>query len=81
VSKYTFFERIGCSKVIQVALRLIVIHKNGSAANQTVLIPVSDKFSIFSQKKKWRHDTQHTDIQNNDTQHKGFICDTQYNWH
>jgi hypothetical protein len=27
-----------------------------------------------------RHDTQHNDFQYNDTQHKGFICDTQLKW-
>jgi hypothetical protein len=26
----------------------------------------------------WRHDTQHNDIQQNDTQHKVLICDTQH---
>jgi hypothetical protein len=26
----------------------------------------------------WRHDTQQNDIQRNNTQHKGLICDTQH---
>ncbi len=26
-----------------------------------------------------RHDFQHKDIQNNDTQHNGFVCDSQHN--
>ncbi len=28
---------------------------------------------------KRRHDTQHIDIQHNDTQHEGIICDIQHN--
>jgi hypothetical protein len=28
-----------------------------------------------------RHDTKHNDIQPNETQHKGLICDTQHNSH
>jgi hypothetical protein len=28
---------------------------------------------------QWRHATQHDDIQLNDTQHNGLICDTQHN--
>ncbi len=27
-----------------------------------------------------RHDAQHNDIQNNDTQHKGIIYDTKHKW-
>jgi hypothetical protein len=27
----------------------------------------------------WRHNTQHNDIQYNDTKHKGIFCDIQHN--
>ncbi len=33
---------------------------------------------MFAMLEDWRHYTQHNDIQYNDTQHKGLICDTQH---
>jgi hypothetical protein len=35
-------------------------------------------FIVVASNYKWRHDTQHNDIQLNDTQHNGLICDSQH---
>ncbi len=35
-------------------------------------------FFVVASSYKWQHDTQHNDIQLNDTQHNGLICDSQH---